>query len=109
MIISTAELVPAHTVPINADWLGELVEGDKLSVVDANNKPRKLKVIASFEKSVIVKSNKAISFKTSAAIESSTLGKKGTIGSLPQIQKAIRLYKDDMVVITDESIMEALL
>ena len=104
LIISTAELVPAHTVPINADWLGELVEGDKLSVVDANNKSRKLKVIGSFEQSVIVRSNKAISFKTGAAIESSTLDKKGTIGSLPQIQKAIRLYKDDMVVITDESI-----
>ncbi|MGJ8738449.1 pyruvate kinase [Zobellia laminariae] len=104
LIISTAELVPAHTVPINADWLGELVEGDKLSVVDANNKSRKLKVIGSFEQSVIVRSNKAISFKTGAAIESSTLSKKGTIGSLPQIQKAIRLYKDDMVVITDESI-----
>ena len=104
LITSTAELVPAHTVPINADWLGELVEGDKLSVVDANNKSRKLKVIGSFEQSVIVRSNKAISFKTGAAIESSTLDKKGTIGSLPQIQKAIRLYKDDMVVITDESI-----
>ncbi|MBT2162795.1 pyruvate kinase [Zobellia barbeyronii] len=104
LITSTAELVPAHAVPINADWLGELVVNDKISIVDANNKSRKLKVIGSFEKSVLVKSSKAISFKTGAAIESSTLGKKGTIGSLPEIQKAVRLYKDDMVVITDESI-----
>ncbi|MBU2946563.1 pyruvate kinase [Zobellia uliginosa] len=105
LVSSTIENIPLKAVPIDADWLGQLLPDDIVSLVDDKNKSRKLKVVRSSENGVIVKSNKRILFKSSMVLESKKLNKNGTVGTLPEIQKAVRLYKGDVLVVTNESIL----
>jgi len=105
LVSSTAKIIPANAITIEADWLDQLAVDDKLSLIDAKNKSRKLKVVSASENGIIVRSKKRIIFKSGMLLECKKLNKKGTIGTLPEIQKPVLLHKGDVLVVTEENIL----
>ncbi len=90
-----------NTLPVGLEWLQKLALGDKLTLSDARDKLRKLKVVHVEDQQVHLHC-----YKTSYIGTGTIIGcmnrelENGTVGELPSIEQAILLRTNDLLTIT---------
>ena len=94
-----------NTIPVALDWLKKLAPGDKLTLTDARNKLRKLKVIDIDDRRALAHCYETSYIRTGTIIRCQNQKlEDASVGELPPIEQAILLRTNDLLTITKTDI-----
>ncbi len=106
------ELVPntfgplaQNTIPVTEQWLKKLIIGDIIGITDLRGKFRKLEVMETRERSVMVRCKKTLYIGTGITLHPIRSGLGiGIIGELPAVAQSISLKKGDVLMVMGQDI-----
>lgn len=88
------------SLPVDKDWLARRKEGDHLKVTDTRGARRMLRITAAGRGGFVVTTEKSVYLETGTKLKVAGGKDSTTIGSLPEVDEAIRLKAGDVLRLT---------